>query len=460
MKDFFCIIISILLSFSLIFFLTFIPDLKYSHASFILLLFICLLIFILEFKKDYFEPIITFTITWCVLYSVIPFILISSEIYTFLDHKDIDPLAIKASAITILALLSFYTGYRMELGKMMAHYVPSFPVNLNRHKMRLCVFVFALTGIFSFYWLVHLNGGFSIYIFHLGNRTRFVQGAGFLKEAINLLFWSTFLYFIFNLEIYKTKKIIIFSFLVLSSITIAILLGGRAETISIITTLLFLYNYKYRFIKFKILLLCAVLFLFFASYAHNLRSSLAGGFENSDSTGTSLIEKVALSGDIFEVTMAMLANIPDRVNFYFGSTYLAGLQAVMPRTLFPGKGAGASWEISKIIRGIEFYHTTDLNIPQSASAINALNELYLNFSIPGILLGYLVFGVLSKMYYVYLIKHRSSGYALFFCLIWSQVLGALQGEFYYFVIKVFVIAASFTSFLILSRLRLPMFAYR
>jgi hypothetical protein len=172
---------------------------------------------------------------------------------------------------------------------------------------------------------------------------------------------------------------------------------------------------------------------------------------------TSFLEKIAKSGDIFEVTMAILENMPDRVNFYFGSTYLTGLQAVIPRTLFPEKGAGASWEISKIIHGIEFYHTTDLDAPQAASAINALNELYLNFSIPGIILGYFILGILHKMYYIYLIKNRSNNYALFFCLVWAQLLSALQGEFFYFIIKMFVIITSFILFLILVRLRLSIF---
>jgi hypothetical protein len=98
--------------------------------------------------------------------------------------------------------------------------------------------------------------------------------------------------------------------------------------------------------------------------------------------------------------------------------------------LFPGKGAGASWEINKIVTGTEFYHTTDLEVAQSASAVGWIHELYLNFYFPGVLAGFFIAGVLLSGWYSYLRSHSDNMSVLLFAGLLFQAFGMASPTFF------------------------------
>ena len=79
--------------------------------------------------------------------------------------------------------------------------------------------------------------------------------------------------------------------------------------------------------------------------------------------------------------------------YYLGETYLLGLISLIPRIVWPGKpeitlGQKFNWQLGF---GSEYQ--------QSSLAITILGELFLNFGIPGVLIGMLIYGFIYRQVY-------------------------------------------------------------
>jgi uncharacterized membrane protein YqjE len=401
---------------------------------------VCLLILSVEFKGDCFEPIITIVAGTFVVFVIIPAIQLATGIYATPGISFLKDSFVKAELASAGAMLSLYLGYNARLGRGIRRVIPVPAPAWDRHKVFLVVVLFSLAAVFGFIWLSREVGGFDVYVSHLHNRSRLVQGRGHIIEVVRLgpvAMTMAFLEMITERRRTIWRAIFV-CLLILNSVLLS-LQGGSSAIIGSLVALLFVWNYLRKRLRPSTLVVFLLLALAGALWYRAMRESTS--LYDQDRTllglaGAPRSEDVYSVGGLIagfnamEPFVGLLELMTSPAEFRYGLTYVEGFAALLPRSLFPGKGAGASWEINKIVTGTEFYHTTDLEVAQSASAVGWIHELYLNFYFPGVLAGFFIAGVLLSGWYSYLRSHSDNMSVLLFAGLLFQAFGMASPTFF------------------------------
>lgn len=415
-------------------------------------------IFLMEFRGNFFDPIIFVLLGFTVNYIIAPVIIISNNAYHHPHFENETLLATKALFYILLALVFLYVGYKSNIGKSLAFKIPILSMEWNIKRTIFLIILFLFVGSIAYCLLIYLNGGFENYIYYIGNRARLVQGKGFLKEAINLIGLALFVSYILYQKNRKTiYRTIFLSILTLSYFIVSLTLGGRGYLINILITLMFIHNYLVKRIRIKTLLLLMIIVFFFGNWAGKVRS--AGGIgsvdqllEVSKERKRSVLKMVSRDLDGIDTFMAIIERVPaGSAGFQWGKTYLEGFLGLVPRALYPEKPFGTAAEVHYWIYGVRFYHTWDLKAPQSASSITWIAELYINFSFIGIILGSFLHGVILRAYRTYLVSNVSNKSVIFICAVLFIPVTSLGGDFFQSIIHFCPLVVSLLVFYLFVR---------
>jgi oligosaccharide repeat unit polymerase len=424
----------------------FINNISLFHFMIFLLISLISFIILREYKGDLFNPIIIVSIYFTVYFVISASVIVSANAFHSPHIEDTTFLASKALLYVILALLFIYIGYKSNLGNILKIQFPVLIPDWNTKRALIYIIFFFIVGLLSYWLLIHLNGGFYNYITHIGNRTRLVQGKGHIRVAIDLIPVSMIIGYILYIDNNKTfLRTVFLFFLIISFIITGLTLGDRAPIIHTFFSLLFIKNYlvnkNIRLRTFAIIALIAIPFLIFTGALRQSSFSIKNIDDLHETSSSIKFNKSSLVGlfsrsfDSFDTLMALIERVPDKYDFYWGRTYLRMPLALIPRAIYPSKPAGAAFEISYIIWGIGFHNSTDLDDPQSASSINMIHELYLNFSLPGIIFGCFIYGVLLKAYYSYLLDNIGNKSAILIGSFLFYYMLPILGESFMFIIS-------------------------
>lgn len=420
----------------------------------ITLLFFCAFIFFKEFEGDFFEPIIVVVVYFVIFYVISAGIMIAIGAHHNPHFGDAKLLAAKALFYCLLALFFLYMGYKSNLGRNLAYSIPVPSKKWDTKKATFGVILLLIVGLVAYYLLIYLNGGFLNYISHLNNRARLVQGKGPIREAINLIGLALFCSYILYQKGKKTIfRIVLLSIFLLLYTAIGLTLGGRGHVVNIFIILMFIHNYLIRRIKFRSLFIMLLILPFFLNLTGKLRSYKITSFQQllqvSTKTKRPFTDTIRHGFGDIDTLMALLERVPEKTGFYWGRTYLMAPLGLVPRALWHDKPFGAAPEIHYIIYGTRFYFTWDLDAPQSAAAINAIEELYLNFSFLGVVIGLFFHGIILRTLYSYLLANKNNKSIILICAVLFRYFVPITGESMMFIIgftPIFVVVVVFCLF--------------
>jgi oligosaccharide repeat unit polymerase len=181
------------------------------------------------------------------------------------------------------------------------------------------------------------------------------------------------------------------------------LLGGRSTVLVILLTLLVIFFYLRNPRPGRFLVNAMVLGLFAAmaiAFAVILRALRLYALRGGD-VGVILSPSDLAIGNFgavfvndfnqFDWFAIMLDIVPARIPFQYGETFLEFFAMFVPRALWAGKPLPIGFVISMALGG-----------PRAGKPSTILGELYLNFHVPGIMVGMVIFGILARAVYAYL----------------------------------------------------------
>ncbi len=118
----------------------------------------------------------------------------------------------------------------------------------------------------------------------------------------------------------------------------------------------------------------------------------------------------------------LVTDMPERLSWQYGATFLPLVFKFVPRALFPEKPLGAG----ALITSAFFPSAYAAGLTRSASF---LNEWYLNFGPIGVLAGMFLFGVAARLLYCYLLlQPRNKAAVIIYAVSLLGWLGVLKGE--------------------------------
>jgi len=420
---------------------------NYSLIPMIFLTILFLFIFLKEYNGNLLEPILYVLFQIFLIYLIIPSIVIKEDLFYHPHQINQEKVSVLVFLYVSICTIFLYIGYKSHYYNLFLKNLKSKRFDWDYKKVKLIIVIYFLFGLLCFFILIYLNGGFRTYLYYLYNRSRLIQGKGFVKEGINAALIS----FIALLILYSKKKLFTFEkylliFLFLLTLLLFTFLGSRGVIIYIIVSTLFFYNYNHKIISFKNLILYLITFLILLNALGTLRDR-AAGYEkfNSEDIMSSFKERftVLISRDLnwFDTTLAVFENYKSFDEFKYGRSYIDSLLALIPRALYREKPFGLAEEINYKIYGVRFYHTEDISSPQSASSITWLDELYINFHFLGALIGGFLFGLIIRIMREYFMTNKNNKNATLVFIVLAPYIFTLSGDMFQNIVHIFSIVS-------------------
>lgn len=308
------------------------------------------------------------------------------------DMEAIRSVQLKDSAIKLISLLSSYAGF--------IWFKYHFTFNIQTPKKRNCLFA-VLILVFSavvFYFLQQQGGILSHLAIMSAGRFRMRENAGLFLVAANFLPFLLILWFAYNPRIIGN---ILYLFLFLVSCSAQFIVSGSRYGLflsmaALVGTycLLFKKLYLGRFLTIGLLALICF------GPLGDVRNS---GLKVSDSLdsfyNSSMVRRLESTQAQLEEyklgsNLAVAALVPDHVGHLFGNTYISSLLFWLPRSVWKDKPRGAGPHVAALLydRRSSLAGYKGLGIPVSAGS-----EAYWNFSWPGVVLVFFLYGSVVKL---------------------------------------------------------------
>lgn len=302
--------------------------------------------------------------------------------------------------------------------------------------MAILSIIFAFGIIMS---LIMKAGGFSNYVNNLALRNVYLKDAGYLLILANFCKLILFIYTVRLIFLKRNYKVDIFIWLILliSTLSILILTGGRSSILYGILILMIIKHYFYKKIKTRNVMSLGFLLFFLIVIVYRIVLRDKFFVSNSNlSFGDILYNSLSdfpryFFGGYdtvqFDALVTLLSQ-KDTYDFLLGDTILATIMSPLPRDWFPDKGYGAMTYFTEKFFP-EFYYPNHVEIN-----VSFLGELYLNFGLLGIITGFLLLGIGLGMLYRGFLTKGSGFWALLYAITIVRLTSLLRGDLFNFYI--------------------------
>ncbi|MEM5831154.1 MAG: O-antigen polymerase [Candidatus Aenigmatarchaeota archaeon] len=402
-----------------------------------------------EYKGNLFSPVFLYLIKFFVFY------VFSAAIWISTSPSKEDNIYSLGLFYCLLALIFFYIGYRSQIGKIIGLRIHTIKGKWEKPRVIVAIVVSFLIGFISFLLLIYLNGGIINFLAYMWNRSRLIQGLGPLRNLTDFIGLSVLITLISIFTLFKKSWLakLFFLFLIIFWIFVCLFLGGRGFLIWQLFTLLFIYNYMVKKIKithFIIIILASFVFLnvFLEIRKNSYRIFMHKEYpEIEQSEFFDIKSFVQTNFPFFNVFISLLEKVPSQYPHYLGKTYLEAFISVIPRAIWSEKPFGVASEVVYILYGYKFYHARELADPQTGPDIRLIDEAYLNFSWPGIIIMFLLYGIIMKIFMTYVHQYSQNKNVILVCgIFFPFIIYYLDGNsfmnmirlFEYFVMLIFI----------------------
>ncbi|EMA06581.1 oligosaccharide repeat unit polymerase [Haloarcula vallismortis] len=355
-------------------------------------------------RIDPFSPVMWFAPVFAIVYGIGAARRLLNRDFVFqADYIVTNPetAILKVLILATVGISMLLLGYYRPWGRILATRVPQFGRGWSSRRAWLAIIVTTALGLYGFWLLLPtLGAGPRSHLAKGNSRLAFVL-VNLLNVASILLLADAMISAIsFNdltVEIRQPWKLIVTVPFILFNVRLLWLLGGRGRAFSIFVVCAFLIHYLvYQFSLFqgiiiffgvKIIpawaadIMSAAVTLDVADLAYHLQNPLL--FRESPTRP-------------FNNVVVLISGVPETQDFVYGETFLSAFFEVIPLQPFRETNAVYNAAFYPSIAG-------DYGVP-----ITMLGELYLNFWLPGVVIGLLLVGVIIRGSYEWLIVQKQS----------------------------------------------------
>ncbi|MDT8860304.1 oligosaccharide repeat unit polymerase [Alkalihalobacillus sp. MEB130] len=327
---------------------------------------------------------------------------------------DIDVLFLKYFILQSLSYYFIVGGIFNKQSIQFAKKIPSFNYEISPNRYTLTVIISFTIGLASYFYLMSQIGGMSFFLDNIQARASLTQGLGYHSLLIQFMtFGALLLLYTFRFKVGFFKVLIVF---ILLSLTIVLesMFGGRKDSVYLIFFAVLIYHYTYKRIKvinWKLVIPISIVTLYFITMPL-LR--VDGAIEYYSSNPTELIS------DAFESPVDQINSFSyvrhyllvidefDYNNIWLGRTYLDMLYTPIPRTYFQAKPPiDDGVYLRSIVAGYDVYPNAPYDqLFQSSWPPESFGALYMNFWIPGLLIGMYLLGFIYRTLYEFMVKSK------------------------------------------------------
>jgi oligosaccharide repeat unit polymerase len=400
----------------------FIGDERVSSLNIIILLLLLLVVWIpplLQLLRssriDFANPLYLFAIFYSLVFILRPVVILvdteRSDFSLMVISGDFDAAVTITLIYALLGAFAFQLGYssRLSRTRVDSYQRIAYGRPWTDRQVYLMTLVYVGVGVMSYLTFIRSLGG-------LGNIIRGI-GAEFSEEASGKYYLAAGTGFVHALTLLlngisavRRKHTLLALSLLLLSIGLSFTFGQRGSIfVVVLSTFLIHYcgrNWHRRLNLFLLLFMGVTGYLFIA--LGYIRYNTVGNRSSEQvveilaeflrgSLGL-FLKEVAKEFCQFDYAAALVAKIPEILPFQYGRTFLDTFLLPIPRQLWPGKPLPIDFVVTQLLT------------PQfgGGKPISLIGELYLNFHVPGILIGMFLFGVGWQRLYVHFVKTRST----------------------------------------------------
>ncbi|ALC82641.1 MULTISPECIES: O-antigen polymerase [Bacillus] len=298
-----------------------------------------------------------------------------------------------------------------------------------------------ISVIFSFVIIMTLilkAGGLNNYLDNLALRNIYLRDAGYLLILANLCKLTLFIYTV-RIIFFRNSRIDITIWLVLllSTITTLVLTGGRSSILYSILILIIIKHYFNKKIKSRNVLILSLFLFFFIIIVYRIvlrdkffASNNNLGFWDILHNSLSDFPRYFFGGYDTVQFDALITLLSEKgtYDFLLGKTILAAIMSPIPRDLYPDKGYGAMTYFTEQFFP-QFYYPNHVEIN-----ISFLGEMYLNFGLLGIIIGFFLLSVILGVLYRLLLTKGNGLIAIIYAITIIRIVSLLRGDLFNFYI--------------------------
>jgi len=401
---------------------------EYSTLTFILICF-TLAVFSIPFlfikKIDIFSPIIFWTLMNIQLIARPIILVIQQDIHIrwlpFLSTQDVEYFYQITFILIDISSLFYYIAYFSSFSKLIKIKTKIKEKPWNIKMAYLVIAILVSFSIVAYLFAIKKAGGFIYILQNFYRRGNLFEGLFYFVYFVQLIELATCLLVIIDRNFFKSFK---FWFLLLIGTFLNASFGSRSTAVHFWLLILIVYHYRWKMISKKVLVTVGLVVIIFALWFGQFREATSRmDIFNPDIYSITLkkegekidiIKNFFLARRGFDCLAALIYVVPEKLPFQFGKTFLNLFFAPIPRKIWPGK---------PVIDETGILGRAVLGREQGLPPGN-IGVWYMNFFIPGVIIGSLLLGYIHKFFYNILKYNLNSKKAI---LIYSISLLKLGG---------------------------------
>lgn len=404
---------------------------KYSYECVIIGLMIIIMLYALiwQSRRDkisgVFTPLHIFCFTYAIYFIIRPIDIIVND-KQLVDNQDF--FFRTTMTYIILGLISFCFGYFSIFLDKRNHsnsqYYKNKPlIQVNVKIAIIFSFLFFLSGISIYLYLIISTGIISNNILTGGSLGQSYSEIFTMQNYLLTIAYSfvlASLLFSFGIVIVRKSIIVVTIFILQLCLTLLIvsLFGARGAIISTVFSLLVLSHFYLKKIKMRTIFLLIPLFLFFMISFELIRS----GITMESTVIEAVYEYMIGTNDLMRPLLTFVGEMPEKLNFLYGSSFLQLLWQGIPRSIWGNKPV----LLPVLMKDVFFPEFWKMGLSWPPSLIG---ELYANFHVAGIILGMSFFGFLCGNLYMKALKKFNYRWLSLYALSLYFILQELRGDF-------------------------------
>jgi oligosaccharide repeat unit polymerase len=352
--------------------------------------------------------------------------------------EDLEMTAVAYGVLQAIAFVALVLGANSRIPRAMARKVPVPTRELSERSLFVGGNLLLLAGIGVFAAFVMDVGGFWFLLDNLASRTSITAGYGYANTVYSVLMSLGVFALIGSLRGRQPKRARAAAILMASIVAAGVLsaTGGRAATLQLLFGIVVVWHYRVRPIARlgKRGALGVALALVYAVAMPILRQP--DGLERATRDFHSFAADVgrnfgtALEGNRFVDTQLFIMSRFSLDNAWWGASYLDLVYAPLPRGRYPDKPpVDDGVYVYSLLKGIEARPQMSFReLSLSSWPPSTFGAMYMNFWIPGVLVGMFMLGVLYKSAYLYMEKsgYSTLGVAAYVFVMWRLQLANLN----------------------------------
>ncbi|WP_050774269.1 oligosaccharide repeat unit polymerase [Roseobacter sp. AzwK-3b] len=320
---------------------------------------------------------------------------------------------LKLNLINLLALICTYAGFSIMLRRY--PHREQRPIRIDGARIAL-LFIVMFLVVFAF---LQLQGGLIAHMSTLGGgRFRMRQLSGHFLVFNNFLPFLLLLWYAFRPTAIRNPLFI--GAFVLSAVTQIIVTGSRSDLFASFALLLAVWIYHNRRIPTtRAVLLGLVAVLSLGVLGEVRRSGQSGQIDFTALMDFDLASAWEMSQEELEnrrhgTGLAIAALVPDHAQHLLGTTYVAAAAFWVPRSIWRDKPRGAGAHAKALLFGDR---ETMEGYSGGGTPVNGAPEAYWNFSYPGVVIVFLLYGILCGAVTRWVMRQPQNPYVIVALLI-------------------------------------------